>query len=93
MGPLSGSELSWYGTACVYISFYISAYILYFFLYFCLCLYISYMPNSAADTKLGGALDNGGVCAAVQEDLCGLEKWAERNLWKFSDMKCKVPHL
>jgi len=45
------------------------------------------------DTKLGGVADMPEGCAAVQSDLNGLEKQADKNLLKFSKWNCKVLHL
>ena len=42
------------------------------------------------DTKLGGGTDMPEGHAAIQRDLNGLEKWADRNFIKFSKGKCKV---
>lgn len=32
-------------------------------------------------------------CAAVQEDMEGLQKWAQRSLMESSKGKCKVLHM
>ena len=44
----------------------------------------------ADDTKLGGVADTPEGHAAIQGDLSRLEKWADRNLMKFNNEKCKV---
>lgn len=48
---------------------------------------------SANCTKMGGVVDTPKCCAAIQGDLEGLEKWANRNLMKFIKRNCKVLHL
>ncbi|KAK4811273.1 hypothetical protein QYF61_023325 [Mycteria americana] len=45
------------------------------------------------DTKLGGVVDMPEGHAVIQRDLDRLEKWADRNLMKFSNDKYKVLHL
>jgi len=47
----------------------------------------------AEDTKLGGVADVPEGRAANQRDLCKLEKWAARNLMKFSKEKYQILHL
>lgn len=69
---ISGSELSWYGTACALIFVFLT-------------LQSLLLTQNWEEQLITGA--------AIQEDLCWLEKWAERNPWKFSDLKCKVPQL
>ena len=44
----------------------------------------------ADDTKLGGVADTPEGCVAIQRDVDRLEKWADRNLMKFNEGKCKV---
>jgi len=42
------------------------------------------------DTKLGGVADTPKGCVTIQRDLDRLDKWADRNLMKFSKEKCQV---
>ena len=51
------------------------------------------LSKFADDTKLGGAADQTEGCATIQRDLNRLDKWADRNLIKFNQEKCKVLHL
>jgi len=44
-------------------------------------------------TKLGRVADTPEGCAAVQQDLDRLERWAERNLMRFNKGKCSVLQL
>ncbi|PKU35209.1 rna-directed dna polymerase from mobile element jockey-like [Limosa lapponica baueri] len=50
----------------------------------------STLSKFADDTELGGVATTPDGCAAIQRDLCGLEKWAKRNLTKFDRGKCKI---
>jgi len=47
------------------------------------------LSKVAEDIKLGGVADTPEGSAAIQRDLNRLEKWAGRNLGKFSEWKCK----
>ena len=46
----------------------------------------------AGDIKLVGVADTPGGCAAMQNNLNRLEKWADRNLTQFSKGQCKDLH-
>ena len=49
------------------------------------------MPSkSADDAKLEGGFDTTDSCSVIQRNLNRLEKWANRNLMKFSKEKCLV---
>ncbi|KAK4812741.1 hypothetical protein QYF61_018290 [Mycteria americana] len=45
------------------------------------------------DTKFGGVVDTLNSNAVIQRDLERLKKWADRNLMKLSNKKCKALHL
>ncbi|GAB0184651.1 mitochondrial enolase superfamily member 1 [Grus japonensis] len=51
------------------------------------------VSKSVDDTNLGQVADMPESHAAIQRDLNRLEKWADRNLMKFYNGKCKVLHL
>ncbi|KAK4827311.1 hypothetical protein QYF61_016561 [Mycteria americana] len=50
----------------------------------------AYPQQVAHDTKLGGVADTPESRVAIQRDLNSLEEWADRNLMKFNEEKCKV---
>ena len=52
-------------------------------------------PSASLDIiqKLGEVIDKLYGCAVIQRDLDRLEKWADRNLMKYSKGKNKVLHL
>ncbi|KAJ7410793.1 hypothetical protein WISP_106189 [Willisornis vidua] len=45
------------------------------------------------DTKLGGVTETPDGCAAIQRNLDKQEKWANRNVMKFSKERYEVLHL
>ena len=45
------------------------------------------------NTKLVKVADTSEACAATHKDLDRLESWAERNLMRFNQGKCRVLHL
>jgi len=51
------------------------------------------LSRFADDTVLGGVSDAPDSCVVTQRDLVRLEKWADRNLMKFSKENCTVLHL
>lgn len=52
-----------------------------------------YLQQIYYDTKFGGVVDTTQRSAAIQRDFHKLDKWADRNVVKFSNGKCWVPHL
>jgi len=52
-----------------------------------------YVSKSSDHTILGGVADALEGRAAIQRDIHRQEKWADRNLMKFSKEKCKVLQL
>ncbi|KAK4826376.1 hypothetical protein QYF61_008047 [Mycteria americana] len=48
------------------------------------------LSKFAADIKLRGMADAPDSCTAIQRDLGGLEKWADRNFMKINKSKCQV---
>ena len=60
---------------------------------------MSYNENNRCDftgegsEQLGGVADTPESCATIQQDLNGLQSWAERNLVRFNKNKCRVLHL
>ncbi|GAB0182220.1 mitochondrial enolase superfamily member 1 [Grus japonensis] len=51
------------------------------------------LRNFANDTKVGGVAEMPEGRTSIQRDLNRLEKWADRNLMKFNNEKCKILHL
>ena len=50
-----------------------------------------YTVSKFADyMKLGGVADTPESCATIQQDLNGLQSWAERNLVRFNKNKCRA---
>lgn len=55
-----------------------------------------FLSKFSDDAKLLGMADTPECCAAIQKDLNrqrGTESWAERNILKFKQGKCRVLHL
>lgn len=50
------------------------------------------LSQLAEGAKLGGVAAAQDGCAAIQSDLGRLEKWDERNLFKFIKGKCQTLH-
>lgn len=48
--------------------------------------------NFSENIKLGGVADSKGLCCH-HRDINSLEKWADRNLMKFSKGKCQILHV
>ena len=53
----------------------------------------STLSEFAEDTELGGVADTLEGFLTVQQDLDRLESWAERNLMRFNESKCRVLRL
>lgn len=64
-------------------------------------IFVNYMDGGtectlskfADDTELSEVFDKPDGCAVFQTDLSKLEKWANKNVGKFSWRNCKVLHL
>ena len=54
---------------------------------------VEFESSPADDMKVGRVTDTLEGCVAIQQDLDRLESWAEKNLMRFNQSKCKVLHL
>lgn len=56
-------------------------------------LIVSILSKYADNTKLQGVANTPEGCAAIQQDLDRLERWAARNQIRFNKSKYRVLHL